>query len=259
MQDKELNIEDLTQGIVSFIKKNIVFLIGFLILGLILGFVRYQKAKPAYQTNVFAKSTFIPLDLVKNEVASVNALIEEGNYKQLSEDLNLDSTQVVKFSSVKFFNVSEDDKIFSVQIKSLGDANPNQAMVEGISAYLESNEFLSDYLATKSEQLSYNDEIYKQALANLLIVQEGIIIGGKASSYSLITDPGSLSDEIVKYQKLIKNNALLLDEVVPYRVIDSVNIVSSPSLKKSLLTTTIVILFLGSFFLITFRLFWTKS
>ncbi len=258
MQDKELNIEDLANAIVVFIKKNFIFIIAFVLVGLVLGFLRHQKAQNVHQSNVYAKSTFIPLDLIKNEISSINALLEAGDFTKLGNVLQLDNDVLSKWSSIKYFSVSENDKLCSFQITSIGENNPNEQILTAVSNYLESNPYLKNYLDLERDKLKQNDAIYKSELANLTKIQDGLLDKDVKKNYAILTNPSELSMSIIDLQKLIKNNEFMFDEVAVYKLIDVVDITTKPSLTKSLITNTIVICFLGAFFLITFRLFWRK-
>lgn len=259
MQDNELNIEDLSNVIVGFIKKNIFFLLAFVGLGLIIGFFQYKSAEQSNLSNVYAKSSFVPLELIKNEISSLNALLEERDLEQLSQHFNIELEQLQSLNSIKYFEISNTDKLCSFQIKSSGENNINDAILNGITLYLENNAYLKNYLKSEKEILLQNDQIYKDELANLLKIQAALLDKDVKKNFAILTNPSELSMSIIELQKSIKYNELLLQEVVVYKIIDVVSISSDPSLLKNLFTHTVVIVFLGCFFLLTFRLFLRKS
>lgn len=259
MQDKELNIDDLIDAVGNFTKKNLFFILGFVVLGFVFGFYRFNKAENLNQTDVYAKSSFVPLNLIKNEISSINALLEENDFSKLSEELGLEESQLSAYSSMRYYEVSSDDQLFSFQIKSVGNENANLDFINAFTAYLAKNEYLANYLETERTQLAQNDEMYKKELLNLTAIQDGLLDQGGKGTYNILTNPSELSLSIISIRKSIISNQLLFDQVEVYSLIDVVDITTKPSLIKYLFTSTIVICFLGGFLLITFRLFWRKN
>lgn len=254
MQDKELNIDDLANGALLFFKKNWIFLLLFVILGIALGSYRYANAKPGYKTDVYAKSSFVPLDLIRSEVTSLNTLIEEGNMDKLGDLIEM-KDGLNQLSSIKFFTVSNEDDIFSIQVESFGDSSVNHQVVNGLLIYFENNPFLAKYLDAQRQSLEENVFIYKQELNNLKNIQERLEKGEKLGNQMILADPGSLSQEIITFKQLLIKNEQLLEEVQAYMLIDQVDIKSNPSLLRNLLSAIVVVSFLGSLVLISIRLF----
>jgi hypothetical protein len=256
MEDNELKLEDLFSLMKGFIRKNMFFILGFFILGLVFGVYKYSVANPEYTTNVYAKSEFIPIELVKNEIYSVNSLIKERNYVQLVDMLGIDSILVLNLLSCEYYAVSSEDKLFSIKVKSTGEENMNSQFVDHLVAYLEGNVYISKYLAEQKEKIDLSIAVYEGELEKLTQIQSSVLgENTQKSNYSLITSPSSLSDQIVKQKNALLGLKLLSEKVVVLSVIDSISIKDNPSLKMLVLSAAIVFTFFGICLIVLFRFF----
>lgn len=254
MEDNELKLEDLFRLITGFIKKNMFLILGFVLLGLLVGFFRYSKAQPEYLTNVYAKSAFVPIELFKNEVQSIDALISERNRKEIANKLQLDSTLVLNLKACNYLKISKEENLFAIQVVSTGEQNVNDKFVEHLTAYLSNNEYLHKFLAEERQKIELSIAVYEEELTKLETIQNNILgIDATKSGYSLISNPSELSGQIVKQKNSILGLRLLKEKAVVFNVIDAITVTSNPSLMMFLLSSIVVFTFLGTCLIIVFR------
>lgn len=259
MQDNELKIEDLIGMSVEFIKKNLIFILVLIVLGVLLGIYRYTRSEIAYETKTIARSEFVPLDLIKTEVLHLNDLLEEGNYTALSEKLGIESELLNHVSSLEYVLISSTDKLFALKIKSLGDSTLNDQVRMGLSTYLKDNSYLQFYLEEERTKLQEAIKFYTNELESLNSLKSKMLFGsGNKPDYELISDPSTLSSLVIDYQKVILANKQLLERLEVFIEIDSAQIKNPPSIKMSIFSTVLVMSFLGMIALILYRLFFSK-
>lgn len=251
MQDKELNVEELAGLLISFIKKNFVILSGFFCLGILYGGYKYYTAVPENQNNIFARSEFVPLELLSNEVASLNSKLEQRNFKEIALSLNLSEEEVPQFKEFKLFPISTTEGMFYLRIISSGNENINEKFANAFLASLENNSFISDYLEKEKELILGSIEANERELEVLQGMQNVFLSQGKFESYnSIISNPSIISSQVIAIKSDLNRNKQQLEKVTVYTQIDNVEILTFPSLKKYVLSAAVVALFLGFCFVI---------
>lgn len=251
MQDKELNVEELTGLLISFVKKNFIVLSGFFCLGILYGGYKYYNAVPENQNNIFARSEFVPLELLSNEVASLNSKLEQRNYKEIATNLNLSNEEVIQFKEFKFYPISTTDGMFYMEILSSSEENINEKFANGFLTSLESNSFISDYLEKEKELIIGRIAANERELEVLQDMQNVFLSQGKFESYnSIISNPSVISSQLIAIKNELNKDKQQLEKVTVYTQIDNVEILTYPSLKKHILSAAIVFLFLGFCFII---------
>ncbi|MCB9256179.1 MAG: hypothetical protein H6579_03520 [Chitinophagales bacterium] len=251
MQDKELNVEELAVLLFSFLKKNFIVLSAFLCLGILYGAFKYYTAVPENQNNLFARSEFVPLELLSNEVASLNSKLERRNYSEIAAKLAIPEEEVVQCKEFKFYPISSSEGMFYLKIVSAGIENVNENFANGFLASLESNSFISDYLDKEKELILGRIAANERELEVLEGMQNVFLGQGKFESYnSIISNPSIISAQVIAIKNELNKDKQQLEKVKVYSQIDNVEILSYPSLKMHLLSAAVVSVFIGLCFLI---------
>jgi len=82
-----------------FIKKNIILLAALFIIGAGLGIYLDQKAKQVYSAEIRVKPYFESNAQLISNITSLNSLIEQENYEQLAQELNITSEQAATLNN----------------------------------------------------------------------------------------------------------------------------------------------------------------
>ena len=256
MQEKELNIEDLISLVAGFIAKNLILLIVLFLLGTIIGFMKFKKAKNEYVTNVYAVSDIMPLDIISNEILSIQQLMEENSLTELTSKLNIEDSIITRVNKIGFNRISSDENMFKLEFSCAANPIYNQIAIEKLYESLNSNAFITAYLEEKKYEIENNILINELELENLIDIQKNILDSKKSkSNISIVADPSFISSQILILKKDILLNKTMLDKVGIYNIIDEVTVVKKPSLKMSLFKWIIMIIFLGMVSKIIFSLF----
>lgn len=102
-QGDEIEISKLILKTITLIKRNFIFLVLFLVGGIVAGAVFYNTKTPVYQSSMLISTGIVKSSIATSLVENFQELIEEQNVKVISEKLNLGQTA----SKLKMIEVEE--------------------------------------------------------------------------------------------------------------------------------------------------------
>lgn len=256
MQDKELDLADVLTYISKFLKQNLLYFAIMIVLGLAWGFYNFSTAKTTFKTDVYAKAEFLPLELLSNEILTLNRLVKNkdlSGLKKVFDEKLIDSTYI---DYIKYTNVNDKDKFFLIQLETIADSNYNEAIILSFRSFLSENNFISEYMQKEENKLRTLLKSNQVQLKNMELIFQKIISekeGGEAKT--LILDPGSISNDILKLETEIIDLRNQLERFQVFNIVDVIHSSKAPSLFKELLSALLLVLFVGTFLLLVLRFF----
>lgn len=251
MQDKELDLGDVLKIASQFLKKNALYFLVFAVIGIGIGFYNYTTSNNTYQTDIYAKAEVLPLELISNEVSSINRLVQNNDFpalKKIFQDQIIDSSTI---EDIEFSYIYERDKFFLVRIESHGATNYNTQIINDFKGFLSNNEFISVYMNNEFEKIQKLLQSNKSQVELMRKVQDRMInkVTGQDLK-SMIIDPGSISSELLKLESEIIDLTNQMDRFGVFNVVDIIHSTQEPSLPKSILSSLLIVLFLGTLLLL---------
>lgn len=254
MEDKELDLGDVIKISSKFFRKNIWFFVFFIVCGTVLGLVKYNSQFDSYKTDIYAKSEFLPLELINGEINSINELIKSNDNENLSLILKNASVDSIEIESISFRTIHDQDNFFMIQVKSSGFKNINEEIVSSFKESLSKKPFISEYLDNQIEKTTTLLENYTLQKENLNKVYQQIENDLKAeNTNSIIIEPGSIAKEILEIESEIFELSSKLKRKGAFNIVDKIHSVQKPSVIKEVVSSTIIVLFVGVVLLLTYK------
>lgn len=272
--DDEIDLLELLAKIVHIIRKRILLLPIFLIVGVALGVSGYFVFKPTFQTKMIASSPIISYPTFAGIISTLNDFAEEGNYEELSNRLNLSLEDVKKIKGFESENIigKTIDEINSVQNRDLekkeieqfiiaakiADTNIVAKLQVGMINYILNNSYVKNTMEIEIQSLQnqidkiiterkYVDEM-KEEMTNLF--KKGDIkdiYANPSTFYQQSVDLYQRQSKLEKELELVKK-IQILEPFVIYKKPTSFNI------SKSVIAGFIGGLFLWIIFLVFLEL-----
>ncbi|MEX0811440.1 MAG: hypothetical protein WD048_04425 [Chitinophagales bacterium] len=254
MQDKELDLGDVIKISSNFLKSNIWYFVFFIVCGVVLGGVKYSFENDAYKTDIYAKSEFLPLELISGEISSINDLIKSNDYDNLSSIFNNPSLDSIEIESISFKTVYDEDKFFMIQVKSTGKENLNDEIVSSFKEILTENLFIAEFLQNKKDKTETLLENHIQQKENLNKIYQQIENDLKVNKpNSIIIEPGSIAIDILEIESEIFELSAKLKREGAFNIVDIIHSIQKPSLLKEMASSIIIVLFAGTVLLLAYK------
>lgn len=205
LQRDDIDLIVLLERLLLFFKKYRWILLTAIVIGLLLGFLRYRSLSPVYQSRLILQSTILSNQNAIQIVTNWNALLKNREYTELATVLNC---RTDLFPKVKEIKAQEIQKIFTPN-------NPNgftvDARVTDISILDEvqkaiingfsNSESVKERLAAKRNRLQAliaktSDETERLDSAKKTITN--ILNGKNVGGGSLVIDPSGISRQLIE-------------------------------------------------------------
>lgn len=201
----------LERSILFFKKYKWIFLIAIL-LGLLLGFLRYRSLPNVYKSRLVLHSFILTNQNDIEIVANWNALLKSKGYAELATAFNCREDILHKLKQIK---AEEIQKVFT-------PTNPNGFTIDvlvtnvailpelqqGIVFGFNNSDYVKDRLAAKRDRLSElvdKTSTEVKRLDSTKKIVENIISGKSTSSSSLIVDGSNISRQLIEMNEKLLN------------------------------------------------------
>lgn len=132
------------------LKKRIMILLITLVLGFILGFINFIKARPYYETHLTATSAIIPNIIISKITNNLDTIINADNVDILAGILKIKKTEASKIINISSKEVYKTDTSFKTIISlehidfviQTLDSSINPLVKEKLMTYLSNNEYI---------------------------------------------------------------------------------------------------------------------
>ena len=204
-QPDDIDLLALLERSILFFKKYKWIFLAAILLGLLLGFLRYRSLPRLYKSRLILHSIVLTNQNDIQIVANWNALLKSGGYAELAADFNCREDILPKVKQIK---AEEIQKVFT-------PTNPNgftidvlvtdnsvlEELQQGIVYGFDNSEYVKDRLLTKRNRLQ---ELIAKTSAEIKRLDstkkmvETILSGKGASSSSLIVDASGISRQLIE-------------------------------------------------------------
>lgn len=193
--DDEIDLLELLAKVIRIVRKRILLLPIFLILGIGLGISGYFAFKPTFQTKMIASSTVINYPAIAGIINTLNDLVKEANYEELSSRLKLTSDDIKSIKEISCENIigEEIEEINNVRSKRVDEYSEQEQFIinvkltntriistlqKSVVDYIENNPYIKNKIKIEKEiiqrelenidnDLKYNDSIRLMVIAKM--------------------------------------------------------------------------------------------
>jgi hypothetical protein len=172
-------IKNLFNSVAEYFKKQLKLLVILGVIGLIAGFINYLLKKDVYQTEIFASTNSVSENVVIQIVNSLNAM-NKVNAEKLGKNLNLNASEINSFIEIAADSIKANaskQKMIKTILKHKAALDISKVM-NGISAYCDSNEFVKEELAIQKMRSSELIRKYEEEISEIDSFQRKLLKGG---------------------------------------------------------------------------------
>lgn len=231
------------------IRRNIIYVSLFVLIGIGIGFAAHYKTKPYYTSSMTLILAEIRNEFIEDQLNKLSVMIMENNLEEVSQRLDITVDAAKQIKGMNFYNLDQDriaeDSVltgspFRIELM-LYDNKLFDTMEPALTNYLENNRYFSKQKRIRQQQMLSMISKYKDDIKSLDSVKttvadpEGPVNG---FVYGQPIDPSNLYRESINmYQEQIELEAELeqLDNVEVVTGFVSRLIPTGPSLIKYLL------------------------
>ncbi len=156
--DKEIDLFEVLFNTLSFIKRNKIKLIVFLILGLAIGIWQAVNVKPYYLTSFIGRSNSLNNAVISYEINNLQSYFDESyltndnNINEISKKLNLSLENIHKIRHIESeINKDIDEKTFIIKLE-VYDNSVLDSLCNSIIYYLENNKYFKNIIDLEKAQ-----------------------------------------------------------------------------------------------------------
>lgn len=238
MEDKKAVSEEISVFAVFInayqyvMRKKKIFIVAF-ILGLIMTVIDYMYLTPkTYKSELLGYSSFLSDEVVVDMIKDLNKKLEDKEFEEVQNILEMDSAQVAKVLKVKvepnkiIKRLNRDENLIGFTIIAYVKNNDVLKPLEvGLKKYFNKNPFVIHRANLERERYIKNiarcdsELTYLESIRRLYVSREGMNL----SKSTMLVDPSHLSDDAVmimdKKEKFVLELALLdndLNVVKPF-------------------------------------------
>jgi len=233
-RNDEIDLIELFLNIYAFFKKHFWFLFIVAIIGGVIGYSAKSVSKEHYESSMLIKSYTVSNDIIIKYVENMQSLISDGNYKYLSEKMNLDRANLVSLKKISAETVyDERNKNKSLDYIQISVNVMNNQLLQhlniGIANFLAKEPFVQNEIEiyrTNNEELIL--EIDKQISKLEALQQRSIKDSEKKGDVNIYNEEKSFQDELLDLIKEKQEREESLKFAAPYRVIQDFTIYRRP-------------------------------
>lgn len=148
VNNDEIDLVELLVKIVLLIKRNLVQIIIFFILGTGLGYAYAMLAPKVYESKMLVSSEILTESYSEKLFENLGNLLKEGNYAELASKINISETEAESLSKLEIESAlkdkpqKEDEKKFFLITAELTDQTILPKLQEGLIKYFKENDFV---------------------------------------------------------------------------------------------------------------------
>ena len=221
--DDEIDLKDLLKKIVHALERGLKIILLSVLLGAILGVAYYLRGNVTYQSSMVLRSNILVLPNIEVIIDPIKQLLDEGNKKLLSQNLNLDEDALDALTGLEVESVfekesdnKEEEASYFEITATVSDNAILPALQKGIIAYLQNNDFVKRRVAIKEESLKTLIEKVDNELKEIELlkkrVEDGSVLTAGGSNVVLM-EPSNLYQQSLamaeKKQKYVEELALV--------------------------------------------------
>jgi hypothetical protein len=211
-QPDDIDLLALLERSISFFRRNRwIFLTGILV-GLLLGFLRYLSLPTVYKSRMILGSSLLSNQNYIQIADTWNALLRSGEHETLAVLFNMPDSG---FQKVKQIKAEEIQKIFTQNNPNgftiavyVTDNSILDQLQKGIVFGFDNSDYVRDRLTEKRNKLQMLIEQTSSEINRLDSIKkaiENIIMGKGTSSSSLIVDGSTISHQIIDMNERLLN------------------------------------------------------
>lgn len=225
LQEGDIDLIFLLARIVQIIRKRFVLLLIILAVGVFLGSLGYFVFKPVFTTKMMAQSKVLTDVEIKGIIETLDELLDEDNFEELSSRLKMDIKTVKKINKIKALSIKDLDKDFTQKQKDSifvieARVSDNKIITEfenKLVNYLSENEYAKKRIAlykVNQEKTLERTRLEAAKLDSLKTTVKKLLESGE--SKNIYFDPGAIyfqSLALYKEELKIKENLVLADQI----------------------------------------------
>lgn len=161
----EIDLVELLVKVVLLIKRNLIQIIVFFVIGSGLGYAYASLAPKVYESKMLISSDILTESYSEKIFQTLEKLINEKNYSELNAKLNIDAATAATISKLKIESAlkdkpsNEEAKKFFLITAELHDPSALVKLQEGILSFLRQNDFVKE--RDDQKRKSFNELIQK--------------------------------------------------------------------------------------------------
>jgi hypothetical protein len=174
----EISLGELVILILRFLKKNIILLITFLIIGLILGYVKERQVAPKFKSEAIFCSDMIESERLSEIISDFETATINGNYKYISDVLGIPFDSASNLVGIKIEVIEPEKKSHSVSnFKSaIGYQCIKVTCISTSSMiFTDLENVLLNYLTNHKESKAIVDNRKSEYLKNIAKIEEDMV------------------------------------------------------------------------------------
>ncbi len=205
--DSDIDVSNLFHSFLKGIKKRLKTILIALLLGTIGGFCYYFFKKPIYTSQMMGYSETLKKEVVYSVIEDLQRLIEQNDYEQLQQFLNLSEKSVKSLVDLKARAAieksiydTEESNIFIVEAK-VTDLTVLDSLARAIGYFVDNNDFVKVRLEKEKKNLQYSIDkmnIEIQDLEELKVNMREAISKNTYRTNLFLSDIGYSSSKIVE-------------------------------------------------------------
>lgn len=240
----ELSVFQLLVNVYSTIRQNIVLLIVCSVFGLIISLSLHYLRPPVYESEMVVDTGLINLPRGTNLVESIQVMIEDKNYDEIANKLNISADlakHIKKIQSSNIFQyVNDEDEIRSLKILIRVSDNTFFPQIQaGIISYLEEIPYVKERIEIRKAAFHENIDFITTKIAQISELQSNIVKLEESQNRSnlILMDPSEsfriameLQEQLTYYKRELK----LIDNFQVIREFTKTNKSASPGTLASI-------------------------
>ncbi|MCK9255214.1 MAG: hypothetical protein M0Q45_06165 [Bacteroidales bacterium] len=237
-QNKEIDILTLIIKISKFIKKYIIVLVSFTILGIAGGLAHYFFSKEIYKTKFIASSPIVDSRIVYELLEPIKIHISNNSTDSVANKLEISLEHATEIRSVSFDTTVNNAIIINLEVYS----KENIIVIsDAILNFLNNLEYINKGIDCKKKDLTKYIAVLDNEISKLNDLQEAILKNAQSNSNLSISN--TYTEMLMLYQKKREIEKELAG-LSNFKIINK-NIVFITS--KSILKSVLIFGFLGGF------------
>jgi len=159
--DDAIDLQELAVRIIRYLKNHLAFIIISSIIGIGLGVGAYKALPNTYSSKMIVLSDLLSKTYGQQIDESLNNLISENNFEELSSKLGLEKEKVTSITSIHVESITEikstqrelmkrDETFFSITV-TLTDRTALPDLQEGLVLFMRNNDFVKTRVRQREE------------------------------------------------------------------------------------------------------------
>lgn len=238
--EKEIDLISLTIRVLHFLKKYILLYVILIVIGLIYGYLKPRTKSAYYKATLWAQSDYFSEPLIASNIDNLKLRLEEGNFEQLSRELNIPLEKVKLIKRINAETSSEADPKIIITIET-DDSTVFPNLEKGILYSIENNPYVKNRI--QSVKAIKENQLKTMSRFSPFNTETSTEINGSQKGMWLI-NPADYSERMAKVnEEIVKLQPLFIID----KYYNRYPVVQAASLKTNLIIGGVMSLFLALF------------